>query len=264
MDESTIQPDTAEAAYHDSRGRDGISVLRWFGVFTLLLTIAGAVLVVLLQQKPLIWTGWKDYQASVAAAEPAIKLIIFGMYLSFCCTFLPLNTKWIVSAMAMQSTAVTGELWSTVLVVSIVGALASTLANLNDYHLFTLLLRSRRIAKIRHMRAYKAAENWFARSPFGILLFFNVAPIPVDVSRVLAATHRYPRIPFAAANCIGRFLQYAIIAFVTFQLGKQGWIATVSLLGLAVVMAVGRAILKGLNKTVEKTKQNNDASVNLR
>ena len=252
MDESTIQPDIADTAYHDPRGRDGVSVLRWFGVFIMLLTVAGVVLAVLLQQTPLVWNGWKDYQASVAAAEPAIKLIIFGMYLSFCCTFLPLNTSWIVSAVAMQSTAVTGELWSTVLVVSIVGALASTLANLNDYHLFTLLLRSRRIAKIRHMHAYKVAENWFARSPFGILLFFNVIPIPVDVSRVLAATHRYPRVQFAAANCVGRFLRYAIIAFITFQLGKQGWIATVSLLGLAMVMAAGRAIFKGSNKTAEK------------
>ncbi|MCK5114743.1 MAG: VTT domain-containing protein, partial [Phycisphaerae bacterium] len=189
---------------------------------------------------PLQWGSWAEFKESVELASPTIKLLIFGLYLAFSCTFIPLNTSWLVAVVAMQSTAVTGECWSTVALVSVVGALASTVANLNDYHIFTLLLRNNRIAKIRHTRGYAAAERWFARSPFGILLFFNITPIPVDVSRVLAATHRYPRRLFASANFLGRAVRYAIIAAVTYQLGKQGWIAVVTLLAVAIVIPLAK------------------------
>jgi len=180
-----------------------------------MVTVTVGVLGLKLQDTPLAWGNWGEFQESVKMASPTIKLLIFGLYLAFSCTFIPLNTSWLVAVVAMQSTAVTGECWSTVALVSIVGALASTVANLNDYHIFTLLLRNNRIARIRLARGYIAAERWFARSPFAILLFFNITPIPVDFSRVLAATHKYPRRLFASANFLGRFIRYAIIALIT-------------------------------------------------
>jgi membrane protein YqaA with SNARE-associated domain len=213
-----------------------INLLRWFGVFLLMVTVTVGVLGIKLQEAPLQWGNWGEFKESVKLASPTIKLLIFGLYLAFSCTFIPLNTSWLVAAVAMQDTAVTGECWSTVALVSIIGALASTVANLNDYHIFTLLLRSRRIARIRHTRGYASAERWFARSPFAILLFFNITPIPVDFSRVLAVTHKYPRRLFATANFLGRFVRYTIIALITYQLGKQGWIAVVALLGVAIVI----------------------------
>ena len=136
--------------------------------------------------------------------DPAVKLLIFGIYISLCCTFLPLPTTPIVAALATREAAVTGELWSTVVLVGVVCAAASTIANLNDYHIFTWMLRSRQVAGVRRTRMYACAARWFARSPFVILVIFNIAPIPVDVIRMLAATHRYPRVPFAAANFVGK------------------------------------------------------------
>ena len=95
------------------------------------------------------------------------------------CTFLPLNTSWIVAALAMEKFSITGELWTTVLLVAVTGAIASTVANLNDYHTFTLLLRSKWIARVRHTRTYQVAARWFERAPFAITFIFNLLPIPV-------------------------------------------------------------------------------------
>jgi membrane protein YqaA with SNARE-associated domain len=230
------QPNEHAATVGVGHNYRSINLLRWFGVFLLMVTVTVGILGIKLQEAPLQWGNWGEFQESVRDSTPTIKLLIFGLYLAFSCTFIPLNTSWLVAVVAMQDTAVTGECWSTVALVSIIGALASTVANLNDYHIFTLLLRSNRIARIRHTRGYSSAERWFARSPFAILLFFNIIPIPVDFSRVLAVTHKYPRRLFASANFLGRFVRYAIIALITYQLGKQGWIAVVALLGAAIVI----------------------------
>lgn len=236
-----------------------INLLRWFGVFLLMVTVTAGVLSIKLQDTPLQWDSWDAFQESVRAASPTIKLLIFGLYLAFSCTFIPLNTSWLVAAVAMQSTAVTGECWSTVALVSVTGAMASTVANLNDYHIFTMLLRNNRIARIRRARGYLAAERWFARSPFAILLFFNIVPIPVDFSRVLAASHKYPRRKFAFANFLGRFVRYAIIALVTYRLGKQGWVAVIALLAVAIVIPLVKYVR---NRISPKKKETTAATTN--
>jgi len=137
-----------------------------------------------------------------------------------------------------------GQMFSTVAVVSLVGAAASTVANLNDYHIFTLLMRSRHVAKVRHTRTYRLAIRWFEKSPFALLVTFNILPLPLDVVRPLAASHRYGRLPFAAANFLGRLGRYAVIATVTYMLGSQGWIAVVALLGLACLLTLPRLVKK--------------------
>ena len=248
------QPDEKVMAAKIPHNYRSINLLRWFGVFLLMVTVTVGILGIKLQDTPLQWGSWGEFKESVRVASPTIKLLIFGLYLAFSCTFIPLNTSWLVAAVAMQSTAVTGECWSTVALVAATGALASTVANLNDYHIFTLLLRNSRIARIRHTRGYMAAERWFARSPFAILLFFNITPIPVDFSRVLAATHKYSRRLFAISNFLGRLIRYAIIALITFQLGKQGWIAVVVLLGTAIIIPLvkyARRVLLPDRKTPE-------------
>jgi membrane protein DedA with SNARE-associated domain len=58
---------------------------------------------------------------------------------------------------------------------------------------------------------------------------------------MLATTYRYPRLPFAAANLVGRFIRYGVIAFVTYSLGSQGKWAVLALLGVAVVLGAVKA-----------------------
>jgi membrane protein YqaA with SNARE-associated domain len=151
----------------------------------------------------------------------------------------------VVAAVATRAVAVGSGLWDTVLIVGLIGAIASTLANLNDYHIFTWMLRLRKVAKVRNTRIYNMAVRWFNKSPFFLVTLFNVLPLPVDVVRILAATHRYPRVSFAAANFIGRFIRYCFIAYLVYYFELSIQTATLIMLALAVIM-LALKILPGL------------------
>lgn len=239
-----------------------ISLWRWFAAFIVAFALCACWLAWMIKSQQLQFGSWGEFKTAVPAASPALKMLVLGLYLSICCTFLPLNTSWIISAAAMQSTAVADSMWQTVLLVSLIGAAASTVANLNDYHLFTFMMRHHHISKIRHTKTYAVAIKWFERSPFILLLLFNVMPIPIDVVRPLAATHKYPRMKFALANFLGRFVRYAVIAAVTYMLGKQGWVATVALLGMAILLALPKLAGKFLTKrTTESQELQNEAAI---
>jgi len=231
---------------------DQVSVSRWFIFFAVAMVFAVVPLVVLISREQWTWQDWLHHPGdTLAATGVAIKLLGFGVYLSVSTTFLPLPTGWIVAAVATQEAAVGDNVWTTTLMVALVGAVASTIANLNDYHLMTWMLRNHRIAKVRRLGIYKKAAVWFARSPFFLTVAFNVLPIPVDVVRFLAICYRYPRRKFAPANFIGRFIRYAIIAFVTYW-WKLGWIAPAALLAMSVVLGLGRVTLPPLKSFVRK------------
>ena len=222
---------------------DDVSVRRWFGVFALWLLATGVPLALLAWRHAPDAGAWTDrpYDAFVAL-PPAVKLLGFALYISLCCTFLPLPTGGVVAAVAMRDVAVGGGLVSTTLLVALVGAAASTLANLDDYHLFTWMLRHRRIGAVRQTKTYRLAAAWFAEAPFFLLLLFNVIPIPVDVIRMLATTYRYPRVPFAAANFLGRLVRYAAIAAGTYALGDRGWLAVAGLFALAAALGLAKLL----------------------
>lgn len=234
-----------------------ITLRAWFALYLAVLLAATAVLAARLPGEPVSLDAWAAFRDSVRLASPATKLLVFGVYMMISCTFLPLNTSWIVAAVAMEKYAVTGRLETTVLWVALVGATASTLANLNDYHVFVLLLRHHRVARLRQGRAYRRAIGWFERAPFLLLFLFNLLPIPLDVPRLLAASHRYSRLPFAAANFLGRFLRYAVIAGVTYRLSDRGYLAVLGLLGLAFVMALGRTLAGTWQRVFPSSRERN-------
>jgi membrane protein YqaA with SNARE-associated domain len=240
---------------HPTRA-DEVSVARWFAGYAS--ALAAGVVVLLLLVRGAHWpaeAGLSRAAEMVAALPASAKLLAFGLYLSLCCTFLPLPTGWIVAAVAARESAVAPGLWVTVLAVALVGAAASTVANLNDYHLFTLLLRSRRVARVRCTKTYRLASRWFDRSPWLILMIFNVLPLPVDVVRMLAAGARYPRGAFASANFVGRLLRYGVIAYVTF-LFDLGWMAAGALLALAVVLAGARLAMGATRRLIRPADPN--------
>jgi len=238
-------------------------VLRWFVFYGMYLLAGVVALAVLISAEHWTWDDWTHNTAETFAnTSPALKLVGFLVYISLATTFLPLPTGWIVAGVATREAAVAAG-WSdgplavltlTTLTVATIGATGSVIANLTDYHLFTWMLRSHRIAKVRSTRAYLAAARWFERSPFWILVIFNIIPIPVDVVRMLATTHRYPRVPFAAANFIGRFIRYAVIAYVTYRF-NLGWIAVVALLAVAVVLGVMKIIPRAARKFLSRIGQ---------
>ena len=220
---------------------DGISVVPWFVLYATVLAASGIwVWMLQTEQAAVSFDSWAGFQSSLRQMPQAVKLLMFGMYISLCCTFLPLPANWIVAAVATREMAVGTGLWDTVLLVGLVGAAASTVANLNDYHLFTWMLRSRHVAKIRHTRLYRIAARWFDKAPFFLVTVFNILPIPIDVVRILATTHRYPRVPFAAANFVGRFIRYGLIAYLIYYFELSMTTAIGVMLALAVAMLLAK------------------------
>jgi membrane protein YqaA with SNARE-associated domain len=187
--------------------------------------------------------GWESCRQPVEAfgrLAPALKLTVMGVYLSLATVFLPLPTPWLIAGLASPQSAVAAGLWPTVLLVAAVGAAGSTIANLNEYHMLNWIMRLGRADRLRHTRAYAWACRWFDRGPFFLLTVFNLLPLPVDAVRMLAAVRAYPRGAYAAANFVGRFGRYGVIAFVTYY-WELGWVAVVALLGLSAALGLAKA-----------------------
>ncbi len=242
---------------------DDVTVKHWLVFYAVVLVGCVVALAVLIAGAGWSWNAWVRRTAETfAETSISIKLVGFFAYLTLCTTLLPLPTGWLVAGVATREASVASGLAGepgtvallTAVIVGGVGALGSTIANLNDYHLFTWMLRHKRIANVRHTRTYQAAARWFAAAPFTLLLAFNVIPIPVDVVRLLAITYRYPRAPFAAANLIGRFIRYGVIAYVTYRF-DLGWIAVLGLLAVAVVLG-GVKLLPAAVRRIANTQPN--------
>lgn len=222
---------------------DTVSLTRWWALFGMYLL--GLVL-------PALWMlaalgrPWHDLLASPgdfqASGEQVLKVLLFMLYLSLCTGFVPLPGSWLVVAIATQEVGLAPNMAATVLLVATAGALASTMGNLNDYHLYTLLLRNRRIGMVRDTRLVRFAVRGFAKAPFTLLMTFGIVPIPVDVARMLAATTRYPLGRFAGANFLGRFIRYTILAAVTYASGVGAVNATLIMVAAAALLAGGKAV----------------------
>ncbi|MCP4710275.1 MAG: hypothetical protein GY869_16755 [Planctomycetes bacterium] len=232
--------------YSGCQRQDSVNLRPWFTFYIIYLVFLAAVAVLSLKYydqstSNLALTGW------------LIALYLF--YLSLCCTFCPAPTAWMVLLMASPiiqlvkpqiltnilpfSAPPTDNLIiiTTILLVASLGALASALANLNEYHIFTYLLRCHKVREIRQTRLYHTTARYFDVGPFSLITLFSFLPLPVDVVRWLAITHCYRRDYYFLANFVGRFFRYAILAATAcfFQLGWFG-IAAIQLGLIALIM----------------------------
>lgn len=207
---------------------NAVSLRRWFAAFVTYLSVLAALALL----------GFHRYdQAGSEIALRGAMLALYLFYLSLCCTFFPAPTTWIILLLASPVVGlvptetvrgvfgVTGpwDEWiagvATVVFVAALGAFGTAMANLNEYHVFTWLLRFGRVHKVRHHRLYQKAEAWFETSPFLLIALFSLLPVPVDVVRWLAIGKQYSRRRFALANWVGRFLRYALLAAAATSLG---------------------------------------------
>ncbi|MFB3893847.1 MAG: hypothetical protein ACE15C_17685 [Phycisphaerae bacterium] len=262
-------PDIApEDTLGDANLPQSVSVRGWLAVYGVLFLAAAVPLALMIREDPgpfwdmLMATGrifksfaklnhFHEFLAAITAAGGQFadalaradwlpKFLFMMLYLSLCTTFIPLPTGFMVSLMATGA-GIAGNRLAGFALICAGGAAASTVANLNDYHVFLLLLRYRRIAKVRHTRTYRAAARWFDKGPFSIMVIFNIVHIPVDVVRMLSAIYGYHRAKFAAANFIGRFVRYATFFFITVAIGREyEWVAPLAFLGLAVLIALSK------------------------
>ena len=214
--------------YSGSDSGDGINLRRWFVFYLVYLGFLAAV--------ALVSFGYCESDTSSAVQDVLSYpqkiwlLSLYLFYMSLCCTFFPAPTAWLVLLMAspvvglidgqallsyisvseQQGNWLGGFL--TVFTVAAIGAFGTGMANLNEYHVFTFLLRCGKAHKIRETKFYRMAGHWFDVSPFGLMVTFSFLPIPVDMVRWLAITHRYRRDHYFIAAFLGRMLRYGLLA----------------------------------------------------
>ncbi len=222
-------------------GDDDLNLRAWFVVFVLYLSGLTALA---------MW-GLESYEAGSRVGMAVWLLGLYLFYMSMCCTFFPAPTTWIV--MMMASFYVAEELgmrdWTItrMVVVASVGALGTAMANLNEYHIWTFLLRYGPVANIRKTRIYEVAARWFAIKPFWTIVLFSFIPIPVDIIRWLAITYRYPRPPYFVAYYLGRWVRYACLAGITIWGQLTWWHILIVQAAVAVV-----ALFKIIQKVVQE------------
>jgi membrane protein YqaA with SNARE-associated domain len=247
----------------DSVGKN-ISLIRWFVPMAI-----GLAMLFVLMRTDLFGLG----------AGPLgfrVRLVMFLMlYLSLACTFIPLPTTpvicWAATATLafgegrwgnlpgrilkaimgiwIDKTPLADEAMARVLLIAALGALATTVANLNEYHILTAILRHRKVAAVRNTRLYRAAIRWFNWAPWATICAFSMLPLPVDAVRLLSITFRYPRWRFVTAGYVGRFVRYFLLAFVVAKLDSQPAEQWFVVLGIT-ALVVGLGLTVGLRQLI--------------
>ncbi len=211
---------------------DGLRLRRWFVSFLLWL---GLLTVVAL-------ASFARYEHGTPAAQDVWLMCIALFYLSLCCAFFPAPTAWIVMLLASGEVGLIQSVPLRALVVAGACAFATAMANLNEYHLITFILRYGRVARLRRTHAYQVAARWFETAPFMVIAVIAVLPIPVDVVRWLAIVDRYSRWRFFLAYLLGRSGRYGLLAASAVWLELRWW--EIVLIQVALVLLAGLKILR--------------------
>jgi membrane protein YqaA with SNARE-associated domain len=228
----SVEAATVAAIPNGAPSREVRGLRRWFLFYAVWLT--GLCLLALWAQD--------QHAAGMAHAQKLWLAAVYLFYLSLCCTFFPLPTAWIVMLLASREASLLDAVGWRVLAVTTLGALATGIANLTEYHIWTVALRYRQVNRVRETRLFRWAGRWFHTSPFAVLVGFSFIPLPVDVIRWLAVACRYSRWRFFWAYFLGRWVRYGLLALSTVWLGLGMWHIVGVQAGL-IVLAAARFII---------------------
>jgi membrane protein YqaA with SNARE-associated domain len=137
---------------------------------------------------------------------PAAKgLARFFAYMSLACNTIPLPATPVVLYMGREYPWVA---------VALVGGVATSLANLVDYEIFTSVFKTKLLRRIKDSEHSQASIRAFQKVAFLALVGANVVVFSWDLVRLVAIAAGYPRLKYAAATFIGRTVRYAVLAAV--------------------------------------------------
>jgi membrane protein YqaA with SNARE-associated domain len=205
----------------------------WFGAF--LLWMGGLAVLAL--------TMLHRYEADGDQRAMGIFLLAWMcFYLSLCNAFVPLPTTWVILAAASPGSGLTESDWLRIAAVSVVGALATVAANLNEYHVLAFLCHRGLGRRIRGTRLYQWSIHWFDVAPFQMLLAMGFFPLPVDAIRWLAILRRYSRVRFGLAYFLGRGARYVIFAAAATLMRFSSWQIAAIQVGIILLALVARVV----------------------
>lgn len=246
MEESWVKKTVRYLIATPQRMDDGLHMRRWFAFFCLFLAAVALAS---------NW-GLSCYSDSGTPWGRTIWLLcLYVFYFAIACTYVPLPTVWFVLFLASPVDGLTMlPTPARIFAVAAIGALATAVSHVNEYHTLAYLLRLGKVHKIRETRVYHWAEGQFKIWPFMLQVTLNIVPVPADPIRWLAILSGYPLIKYFLAQWLGRFIRYGIMAGMAVWLGlnlKQ--IAMIQ--GALFVVAIGSFIAHRLTmkngKTVE-------------
>ena len=128
------------------------------------------------------------------------------------------------------------------LLIGAAATLGSIVASFSDYAMIgTLLNRSRIGRRTRDSWLLQWGTRWLKKSPFLVVVVFSFVPLPISVVRVLAPASGYPIGRYIAAQIVGRFPRFVVLAVIGHAFDLPTWLLVAATLALAASTMIGRS-----------------------
>ncbi len=122
------------------------------------------------------------------------------------------------------------------LLIGLIGAVAATLVEYVNYHVFHVALHSDLATRLRESRLARRVLEWFRVAPFATVTGCAIAPVPFWIARGAATLASYPIRKHLAASGLGRFV----------RLSFYGYLGTVIRLSNAMILLFGAVLTLAL------------------
>jgi membrane protein YqaA with SNARE-associated domain len=123
------------------------------------------------------------------------------------------------------------------LLIAAAATFGSVVMSFADYAMIETMLRRSRLARqTRDSRLVQWGVRWMKRWPFIVVVVFSLVPLPITVIRVLAPLSGYPIGRYIAAQIVGRFPRFLILAMIGHAIQVPTWLLVALTLALVVVL----------------------------
>lgn len=124
--------------------------------------------------------------------------------------------------------------------IALAATIGSVIVSFADYALVEAAMRHPRVRGASEARLFRWAVRWMERWPFAIIVLFSLVPVlPISVIRVLAPASGYPLRRYIAAQIVGRFPRFYLLALFGQAVMVPSWLIVALGLAMAAVMMAG-------------------------
>ena len=123
--------------------------------------------------------------------------------------------------------------------IALAATIGSVIVSFADYGLIEAAMRHPRVKGASEARLFRWAVRWMTKWPFALIVLFSLIPVlPISVIRALAPASGYPLKRYIAAQIVGRFPRFLMLAWLGQVVMIPTWILIAATVGLAVLMYV--------------------------